>query len=444
MKVNKIYLETDSFGYLIQGSEWTSIDFSTWTATSETLGEPVAVVSDFGVNADFRQVYGDAKYSKFLLQKELRESGEAVSDSEILVHKSSKQDQLNTRMFYSLVSKPEFKQLHQRVEGLGTQALLFSSYELYSSAVSANKIKEANAFIFVFPGNIDVAIVNNGVIESFESLSGYSSSELVDGLYDVAVNALSNNISTQERLARVKLSGLCIFEFIEVGSGSPWAQALAKKTGLGIVKVDSVNITVDGKPKTSSIAPLFKSLSVFNSLSSVSKAIESFSRYWLPAVACFMAVVCIGLFTVAYNASKEGQRELIVQEELKQRVEALQKVEPIEEVDYKHHLEGVESILQSGIQSSYFQVINTLAELTDVGNPIIFDLMDVTYPRSMGEGNIEIDLIGFIDVGWHAPLVAFDKLNTKFATNGFIVKESTIDVIGNGLNFAYRLEMIVE
>lgn len=437
MEAKKILLENDSHSYLIDGDEWTSVDRQNWSQAAGSEEAPLAVISDFGTNPEFRQVYGDVRYSKFLLHKELRDAGEAVGNSELLTHQVSKVDQLNSRLLYSLISKRELEEYQAGVQRMNARALLFSFYSLYSQAFKQFGAKEPTAFVFVLSGGIDIAIVNQGVVESFESLSGFSAQSLNDALLPVSINALADNITTQERIARLKLSKLCIFELIQ--NETPWQEDLAAKVGLPLHRVPSQSLTLDRQSRRSSIAPLLKKLSVFSALSSADRRAESLSRSWLPAVAAVMIGVCVGLyfFTEKIQQRSEQHQQKLVQ--LQATLSAEEPLEAIRRVDYQRQLGGIESILQAGIQPSYYQYINRVAQASDVGNPVTYDSLEVKYPQGADNRAVELNLVGFIDSGWTSPLIAFDKLTGNFASKGFEVKDTVIDVVDGGLSFAYRL-----
>jgi len=442
MRANKIVLENDSQRYLIEGSQWTSLSQGQWQNSAADSGGSFALVSDFGINPEFRQVYGDRRYSKFLLLKELRDAGEAVSNSELLVYQTSRVDKLNSRMLYSLVSRADFEQYQALVKKQGSQAQLYSLYTLYAQAIKTHGGRGACAFVFVFPGSIDIAVVNNGIIESFQSLSGLSSEQLYQPSAEVSINAVADNITTQERIARLKLSKLCVFELLD--GDSQWIEQLALKSGLEVQSVPVQKVTVDGVDKRSTVAPLLKKVSVFDALGGQSRKIESISRSWLPAVAVLVAVICGGLYWYSMGLQQDIRRSeqslLVLNKELR----SAPAVDAIEKVDYQGQLEGIESILQAGIHDNYFQLINKVAEASKIRNPVIYDLFEINYPQAQAGGKVVLDLAGFIDSGWDRPLAAFDKLSSRFAQQGFVLVKSAIDTEDNGLSFAYRLELTAE
>lgn len=440
MKTKHLLLEMDGLGYLVEGDQWMRTDFADWDANRAGARGAVAVLTDFSVNPDYRLVYGDRQYAKFLLERELRESGAAVANTEVLIHSTNRIDKLNTQLLYSLVASAELERLRDRVDQWGADALLYSIYGIYEEAIKRNKQREATVFVFVLPGSVDIAAVSNGRIESFESLPGFSADQFDADNRDVIVNALSDSIVTQERIAKLKLSNLCVFE-VWSRKDSFWIEELAKNTGLQMVNPKMVPIEVDGVGMYSSMAPLFDHLSPGASLSSKGKQAENTARLFLPIVALLMAVLCAGVYFYNDGLAEEIRGHQTRIAGLQNDLAREQQYDAVEAVNYQQQLEGVESVLQAGFHPSFNQMLNTIHEASKIENRVIYDVLNLNYPESMDSGKVTVSLVGFIGKGWEAPLKAFDRLSNNFSSKGFGIVGSEIDVVDSGLNFALELEL---
>jgi len=443
MKAKYSLLNIDGFTYQIEGNTWNSVDFAKWSPDNASIFSSVIVLSDFGVNAEFTQVYGDRSYSKFLLEKEMRESGIAIGNMEVLIHQNIKIDKLNSGLLFSLISSSELSYTRDKVDHWGGGSFLFSLYSLYATAIERYKNKEPSAFIFVLPGSVDILTVSNGKLENYESITGITVDQLMTDETSVAVNSLSEAITMQERIARLKLVNLYVFNIWDKTS-SNWVEKLAHKTGLTIQKTTSEVVSIDGKSASSSITPLIKNLSVNRALNATAKKFEFTIKKWLPAVACLLGL----LFAGAYNFNDDIKQDIQQQKNsvmaLTKNIEKEQKYSAVNSVDYKRQLKDVESILQSGIQVSFNQILSRIYDASQIKNTVIYDLLEVEYPSDIGKKKIKITTVGYIDRGWKAPVIAFDDLTSSLIKKGFTILDSSIEVVEGGVSFAYELEIATD
>lgn len=434
MDITKFILENDSHCYLVEGDIWSSLK-SGWQAVLASHGD-MPVVTDFATNPDFRQIYGEVRYNHFLLQKELREQGEAVATSELLVHHASKVDQVNSRLLYSLIARRDLEDYQNELRNRGTNALLFSLYSSYAEAINRYRSSSAQALLFVFPGSVDIVIVNNGMVEGFQSLSGIGAGQLAGAGADISINALADSIVTQERIARLRLSGLRVFEML--GEDAGWPERLAQKTGLPLHQVATQNVVVDGELKTSSLLPLLKKVSTQTALSPLERRAEHTCRRFMPLVTCLLLAACGGLFWFNQTTQLSIEQQITRNQTLQSQIQARQQIPVVEPVSYQGELEAIQSVLRSGTQPSYYQLLNRVTLASQVDNPITYDVIEMSYPAAE-DPDVKLTLVGFIDSGWNSPLAAFDKLSANFTGQGFKIGDSALDVVEGGLNFAYQL-----
>ena len=440
MKNNETLLELDGHRYLIKGKQWQQVEHSVSMSSLIDEHDGLRVISDFGVSPEARYVHGDSRYAEQLLQRDLRETGEALGSRKVVVHQSYKQDRFNSLLFYSVLNNSDFTGLMNKIEASPSGSLPFSFYQNYTKAIERYAGNGSDAFVFVHGGVIDVVITNRGRLEGFSSLTGMS----YDAEHsDSFLNAMVDLVMTQERMAKVKLDQIFLFELLTTADeDSAWKEQLSKRLGLEIGKVAEQQLSVDGVSYTSSIVPLFNDLSVGDSLLASLDKMQHLSNKWLPAVAAILLVLN-GLMLWMYvdnNAQRTLSQEQIAT--LEQNIAAQPPVEKVAPVEYQKYLDGVESILKSSGHKNYQQFINEVAEISDVGNVVTYDWVSIDYPQNLSEKDaLRINLIGHIANGWETPLNAFDKLTGKFSAAGYVLKDSAIGTTDEGLDFAFVMEL---
>lgn len=440
MKNNTTLLELDGQRYLINGKQLQQVDHGVAIASLIDEHDGLKVISDFGVSPETRYVHGDSRYAEQLLHRDLRETGEAIGSRKVIVHQAHKQDRFNSQLFFSVLNNTDFTGLMNTIEASSSSSLPFSFYQTYTRAINRYAGKGSDAFVFIHGGVIDVVITNQGRLEGFGSLAGLSIGAQHSESF---LNTLVDLVMTQERLAKVKLDQIFLFELLAAtDDDGAWKEKLSKRLGLDVHPVAKQELSLDGVSYTSSIVPLFKALSVGDSLLSPMDKIQHQSNHWLPAVAAVLLVLN-GLLLWLYVDNK-GQQALSQQQiaTLEQNIAAQPPVEKVVAVDYKKYLSGVEGILTSSGHKNYQQFINELAEISDIGNVVTYDWVSIDYPQNLSDKDgLHIKLIGHIANGWESPLNAFDKLTGRFTGAGYVLKDSAIGTTDEGLDFAFVMEL---
>lgn len=437
MSKNNVLLELDGQRYLIEGEQWRQVSYGVDLATLAPASGSLRVLSDFGVSPESRFVQGDSRYAEQLLQRDLRESGEALGNRRVLLHRCSKQDRYNSALFFSVVNNADYSALLGQVEALQDRALPFSYYEAYVRAIARHAGKGADAFVFIHGNVVDVAVTSQGRMESFSSQSGVSGGERDTGF----INALVDQVMTQERVAKVKLENLYLFELLATGQDGRWKESLSQRLGLQLAPVREQRLMVDGAVRSSSMLPLFRDLSIGDSLLDGKGRFQRQATRWLPAVAALL----LALNSVLAWMYVEHDRDIALQQDqLASQQKALREQPPVQAVqaiEYGRYLEGFENLIKSSGHKTYQQFLNELMAASDVGNPVVYDWVSVDYPETLSpQARLQIDLVGHIGKGWHNPLNAFDKLTAAFTQAGYVLKDTAIGTTDDGLGFVLVME----
>ncbi|MGM0633184.1 MAG: hypothetical protein ACQETO_08415, partial [Pseudomonadota bacterium] len=97
------------------------------------------VITDYGSVPQIREVCGRPRYIDSLLAKELRDSGEALPGSALIVDNQHRLDDRCSMVLYQVMERPVYKRYSNLVEQSAEPCLLHSLGRLYVAAARKHK-----------------------------------------------------------------------------------------------------------------------------------------------------------------------------------------------------------------------------------------------------------------------------------------------------------------
>src|SRR5690606_1773458 len=220
-----------------------------------------AVVTDFRSVPQLREVCGRSRYAASLLAKELRDEGEAVHGSVLLVANRQRIDDRCTRLLYDVLDRPLYKRYANITEASSRPCVLHSLGAWYAAA--ARRTSGCTLLMFLHHGTVDLAVAERGMIVAFRRVAGL----LEDDPDGRVLDRLEEHVTALQQQLRMPIEQMAVLGFLcpDNGDETTWMEHAAERLGLPRVELPSERYDADGEPCRSEWLPLLRRLPILRS-----------------------------------------------------------------------------------------------------------------------------------------------------------------------------------
>lgn len=415
------------------------------------IGGLVDVVSDYGVVPQLREVSSKPRYAHSILSRELREAGEAMPASVVVVDNQHSLDDRTNLLFYQVVDRATYSRYARMVDQSTEACLLHSLGRLYVVAARQYR-KSAALLLFVHHEVIDLVAVDRGQVVGFRRLTG-----MVNGKFrEERLYHLIDQAKSLQQQVRVPFQQVSVLHFL-LPDARPesWPAEVADSLKLPLVESPSVHYALDGEPRRSEILPLLSKLNFRNS-SAPRK------NRWLAATVALMPIVALGLFLAnaavfsSYALATLDSRKLSVEiASLETILEEGDQREKVELPGYSTYFTAAEQLKQAQELPGYDELLNRFVSVLQDIKALQLEGVRLQYPplvsrepaRRVGKPAttptkiVTATLQGVIVADPHAALDIYSNVNTRLKTVGFTVNDSQIETGDIATVFTLTLEV---
>jgi hypothetical protein len=409
------------------------------------------VVTDFGVIPHLIEVAGKPKYLKSILARQLRDSGEAMTSSLVLVDSQHRLDDHCSLLLYQVADRPSYSRYSRLVDDSSEPCLLHSLSSLYVAAALKHK-KGCSMLLFVHHGIFDIVAVDKGAIVGFRRVTG-----MMNGSFkEDRLPYFADQVASIQQHIRVPLEQLVVYQFLaEASCKLDWTTLISQRLGLPLVKNSAPGIYhSDNNSFFSDVLPLITDLSYQNSSSSRKNKILAATVSYMPRVALALFLANAAIFSVFALNNLDTQLLTAQIEVLNTDIEKNASIESIEIPDYQPLLASLQTIEAAVNTPSYDLVLNeivtALNDEIDVKldaiyidykmSPIVNSRVGKTSVSTSGNSPLIVDLMGSLEADSIDAMDAFNRITSRLGGVGYVLLDSDIKTGQLMADFAMKLE----
>jgi hypothetical protein len=458
MKADLYMLDLDDRIYLIRPAE-RRIESLTPEArygpAPRQLGD---VITDYGSLPQMKEVYGRPRYIESLLAKELRDTGEAIAGSAIILDHQHRLDERASMVLYQVMERSEYKRYANLVEGSAEPCLLHSLGRLYVAAGREHG-KTCTLMLFAHHETIDLVAVENGSVVGYRRLPGM----FAEGFRTDRLTYLVDQVNSLQQQLPGSIEQIAVYQLLVPAQGplNDWPVMVSERLNLPMRETHTVTYEFlegeNSKPCSSQILPLVDRLTFLNSSAPLKNRLLAATVALIPVVALVLLLINAAMFSV-YALTTVGSRALAVEiAEVETEIAQIATGDALSlPTSYQNYFQTLQYIEQLRRLPTYEEILAELGTVLADDVPVSLDGVRLVYPgdssyRSLatsqtgalatasGEG-VLIEVIGRLDGDALAVMQAFDRISRRIGGIGFRLLDSTINNGPGSSDFALRLE----
>jgi hypothetical protein len=415
------------------------------------IGGLVHVVCDYGVVPQLREVSSKPRYAHSMLSRELREAGEAMPASAVVVDNQHSLDDRTNLLLYQVVDRATYSR-YVRLVDQSTEACLLHSFDRLYVVAARHYRKSAALLLFVHHEVIDLVAVDRGQVVGFRRLTG-----MVNGKFrEERLHHLVDQAKSLQQQVRVPFQQVSVLHFL-LPDARPesWCAEMADSLKLPLVESPSAQYALDGEPRRSEILPLLSKLNYRNSSAPI-------KNRWLAATVALMPIVALGLFFAnaavfsSYALATLDSRKVSAEiASLETMIEEGNQREKVELPPYSTYFTAAEQLKQAQELPGYDELLARLVSVFQDIKALQLDGIRLQYPPLVSREpvrrvaklvatpakTVTATLQGVIIADPHAALDIYSKVNTRLKSVGFAVNDSQIETGDLATVFTLTLEV---
>jgi len=436
MKTECCVIELDGRAYVLRDGKVASVrpdasDLETWLAQAD------AIVTDYRGVPQLREVCGRSRYAASLLAKELRDEGEAVHGSVLLVADKRRIDERCSRLLYDVLDRPLYKRYTNMTEASAKSCLLHSLGAWYAAA--ARRTPGCTLLVFLHHGTVDLAVAERGTIVAFRRVAGL----LEEDGGDHGLDRLEEHVMALQQQLRLPLEQMAALSFLrrEGGEEAAWLERAVARLGLPRLNWPSTSYEFEGETCHSEWLPLLRRLPILRSSGPRRIRLMAASAVAAPFAAGAPVVATVAMLAVALLARSDvaelNARVAALEAELDVAAEQVEAAIP----EYQPYLANVEELERVNVLPPYETVLAELAGTLAPGSGIQLDGVRLDYPGDgpppaaarrrggapdAGDPGVRARLFGRLEGDPLAAMESLGRLLRRMETAGFSVIDSDI------------------
>ncbi len=418
-------LELHGCKYIIHNQSWTDVS----REIDLSLDHVDYIISDFSSFPNFRQVRSPKKFSEIILERKLREEGEIIGESKIMVHYKDEVSPQNTDIFYTPVPLAHYTQHNKKTSQVRQLQLSFCFHRLLHLALRERAETEtACAVIFAYHNSIEILVGNKTHITGFEILESYASGEIISSANDVDVNNIKKTLEFIQRSTNTRIRKIYGYTWLMGVNAHSWVKDLGREMDIPAIEEQAQEIELDGKSYLSSIAPLFDSLKVGDSISETPEKFSYNLYYKIPVFTLLLLLLNAGVLLHYFDLKAQWQEVSATLHGVRQDNNHLNG-NHIQEIDYQPALKLALELESAKAKPSYARLLSELIDAVKSQNIMSFDLLKLNYvnPEAPDKNMpINIELKGNVHQGFANGVIIVNAFVADLRTKGYTLLDSKI------------------
>jgi hypothetical protein len=373
LKNEYFILELDGTPYLIDNSSIAilknlqDVKGDKWLITDFNAGGP-----------KFKNVEAKRKYAEFILQRELRQTGDLESNSQILTQNKYQQN-TGTDVLYQIVPSQKFNLLHEQFKHDDNHTVHFTIAGLLQSILKRTVHIGLKVVVFEHARHADFIIGDQNNVVYANRISTYGEDHTAKATLTESLTAHINDFMSS---TKSDVESIIFFKFIESlpsneeGLNDIWIENVAKRIGCGlhILPSKSLPIKSGGQIETSILEAICYLDTKESCLSNNARLSYHAQRSQSWVVLAFASIFFgIGISGLWFNYTSDNiQIEL---EQIKQTLDQRESAPTLLDSKYIEKLNFAESLLYFSQHDSFKQVLTTLTQFKN--NNLTFQKIEI-------------------------------------------------------------------